>query len=78
MNARGIEAEWPRRALRLGSREPGAEHAYLIEFDKPIERLPNGQPSDMVNRTRARDAAISLGRALSQSQVENTKLTAAA
>jgi hypothetical protein len=29
-------------------------------------RLPNGQLSDMVNLTRAKDAALSLGRALSK------------
>ena len=33
-------------------------------------KLPNGLLSDMVNLTRARDAAASLGRALSQSQLE--------
>jgi hypothetical protein len=33
-------------------------------------KLPNGALSDMVNLTRAKDAAVSLGRALSQSQPE--------
>jgi hypothetical protein len=33
-------------------------------------KLPNGSLSDMVNLTRAKDAAMLLGRALSQSQSE--------
>lgn len=64
------ERSKPSRALAI---EPDATWPGMWRI-----KLSNGLLSDMVNLTRAKDAAVSLGRALSQSQSERTMPRASA
>jgi hypothetical protein len=61
MEAHGYPASWKGDRLYLGTRQSGYSVVQDVHYSSMWRvRRPDGRLSDMVNRTRAKDAALAM------------------